>query len=114
MMIRRGEIWQAELREPLGSEPGYRRPVLILQSDDFTRSHIATVIAVVLTSNIKLASAPGNVFLPRKLTDLSKDSVANISQIITIDKGMLSERIGFLPQDMMRQIEAGVRLILAL
>jgi len=113
-MIRRGEIWQAELPEPSGSGPGYRRPVVILQSDDFNRSRISTVIAVVLTSNIRLSAAPGNVFLPRELTDLSKDSVANISQVITIDKCMLSEHIGFLPQHLMRQIEAGLRLILAL
>lgn len=113
-MIRRGEIWFAELREPIGSEPGYRRPVIILQSDEFNRSRIATVIAVAVTSNIKLAEAPGNVFLHRKQTGLSKHSVANISQIITIDRNILTDRIGFLSQNLLKQIEDGVRLILHL
>jgi mRNA interferase MazF len=85
LVVQRGEIWWANLPEPTGSEPGFRRPVLVVQSDEFNQSRIATVIAVVLTSNLKLAQAPGNVLLPSKATHLSKDSVANISQVITVD-----------------------------
>ena len=114
MVIQRGEIWWASLPEPVGSEPGYRRPVLIVQSDDFNRSRIATVIAVVITSNTKLAQAPGNVFLPQKLTGLSKDSVANVSQVVTVDKSMLTERIGSLPSNILEQVEKGLRLVLRL
>ena len=77
----RGEIWWAALPRPVGSAPGYRRPVLIVQSNDFTHSRMATVIVVILTSNTKLAEAPGNVFLPRNMTSLPKDSVANVSQL---------------------------------
>lgn len=98
----------------MGSEPGYRRPVLIVQSDDFNRSRIATVIAVVITSNTKLAQAPGNVFLPQKLTGLSKDSVANVSQVVTVDKSILTERVGVLPSNILKQVETGLRLVLRL
>ena len=114
MVIQRGEIWWATLPEPVGSEPGYRRPTLIIQSNNFNRSRISTVIAVVITSNIKLAEAPGNVFLPRNVTGLPKDSVANISQVITIDKSFLTERVGFLPIDFLQRVEAGLRLVLSL
>ncbi|NWG75136.1 MAG: type II toxin-antitoxin system PemK/MazF family toxin [Rubrivivax sp.] len=114
MVIQRGEIWWTTLPEPVGSEPGFRRPVLIVQSNDFNRSRINTVIAVVITSNTRLAEAPGNVFLPRHVTGLSKDSVANISQVITIDKSFLTERIGSLPSQVLQQIETGLRLVLAL
>jgi mRNA interferase MazF len=96
------------------SEPGYRRPVLVVQSDEFNRSRIATVIALVITSNTRLAQAPGNVFLPQKLTGLPRDSIANVSQIITVDKGLLTERIGILPPNMVEQIENGLRLVLHL
>jgi mRNA interferase MazF len=114
LVIQRGEIWWASLPEPVGSEPGYRRPVLIVQSDDFNRSRIATVIAVVITSNTKLAQAPGNVFLPQKLTGLSKDSVANVSQVVTVDKSILTERVGVLPSNILKQVETGLRLVLRL
>jgi mRNA interferase MazF len=114
LVIQRGEIWWTTLPEPVGSEPGFRRPVLIVQSNDFNRSRINTVIAVVITSNTRLAEAPGNVFLPRHVTGLSKDSVANISQVITIDKSFLTERIGSLPSQVLQQIETGLRLVLAL
>lgn len=113
-MIQRGEIWWASLPEPVRSEPGYRRPVLVVQSDDFNRSRIATVIALVITSNTRLAEAPGNVFLPGKLTGLPRDSVANVSQIVTVDKGFLTERISTLPANLMDQIEKGLRLVLYL
>jgi mRNA interferase MazF len=88
--------------------------VLVVQSDDFNRSRIATVIALVITSNTRLAQAPGNVSLPQKLSGLPKDSVANVSQIITIDKNLLTERIGVLPPNVVEQIENGLRLVLHL
>jgi len=114
LVIQRGEIWWANLPEPTGSEPGYRRPVLVVQSDEFNQSRIATVIAVVLTSNLKLAQAPGNVLLSSKTTHLSKDSVANISQVITVDKTFLTERVGTLPPHLFEQVENGLRLVLNL
>ena len=112
--MQRGEIWWASLPEPIGSEPGYRRPVLIVQSDDFNRSRISTVIVVVITSNTRLAQAPGNVFLAERLTGLPKDSVANISQVITVDKQFLTEKIGELPPNVLEQVEKGLRLVLRL
>ncbi|MDD5674971.1 MAG: type II toxin-antitoxin system PemK/MazF family toxin [Chitinivibrionales bacterium] len=114
MVIRRGEIWWAELSHPAGSGPGYRHPVVIVQSDDFNRSHINTVVAAVITSNIRLSEAPGNVFLPKKTCKLSKESVINISQIITLDKAFLSEKIGALPQELLAELEDGLRLVLSL
>ena len=114
MVIRRGEIWWASLPDPVGSEPGYRRPVLVVQSDEFNQSRIATVIALSITSNVRLAQAPGNVLLPRKATGLSKDSVVNISQIVTVDKGLLDERISTLPVKLLKQVEDGLRMVLVL
>ena len=113
-MIQRGEIWWANLPEPIGSEPGYRRPIVVIQSNDFNRSRIATVIVVVITSNLRLAQAPGNVFLPRKQTNLPKSSVANVSQVLTVDKRFLTERVGILPSHLLEQIEKGLRLALQL
>lgn len=114
MVIERGEIWWAELQEPVGSGPGFRRPILIVQSDDFNKSRISTIVALALTSNLKLADAPGNVMLPQNMTGLPKDSVANVSQIITIDKNFLSDRIGSLPAGIMRRINNGLRIALSL
>ncbi len=112
--MQRGEIWWAALPDPVGSGPGYRRPVLVVQSDDFNRSRIATVIVLVITSNVKLAQAPGNVLLPHTATGLAQDSVANVSQLITIDKALLTEPVGTLPPRLLKQIEDGLRLILVL
>lgn len=114
MVIERGEIWWATLPEPTASEPGYRRPVLVVQADSFNQSRIATVIAVVLTSNTKLAKAPGNVLLSRKVTGLSKDSVANVSQVVTADKSFLTEFVGSLSAKKLQQVEDGLRLVLSL
>ena len=114
MVIQRREIWWASLPEPAKSGPGYRRPVLVVQADEFNRSRIATVIALVVTSNVRLAQAPGNVFLPQKLTGLPKDSVANVSQIVTVDKSFLTERVGTLPANVMDLVENGLRLVLHL
>ena len=110
----RGEIWWANLPDPLGSEPGYRRPVLVIQDDTFTQSRISTVIIVILTSNIQLAEAPGNVLLPQGATGLSRDSVANVSQILTVDKTFLVECIGSLPNDLQEEIDDGLRTVLYL
>ena len=112
--MRRGEIWWASLPDPVGSGPGYRRPVLIVQSDEFNRSAIRTAICAVITSNLRLGDAPGNVRLTRRASGLAKDSVINVSQLVTIDKSLLTERVGRIPADTMRNVEAGVRLVLAL
>jgi len=112
--MQRGEIWWATLPEPVGSEPGYRRPVLVVQSNAFNRSRIATVIVVVITSNLRLAQAPGNVLLPSQSTGLPQESVANVSQVITVDKRFLTERIGKLPQDLLERVESGLHLVLEL
>lgn len=110
----RGEIWWANLPDPVGSEPGYRRPVLVVQDDTFTQSRINTVVVVVITSNTQLAEAPGNVLLPREISGLSRDSVANVSQIFTIDKTFLTERIGSLPDYLQEEIDEGLRMVLYL
>lgn len=112
--MQRGEIWWADLPPPHGSEPGYRRPVLVLQHDDFNNSRIATVIGVVLTSNLRLQAAPGNVLLRQRDSGLPKDSVANVSQVVTLDKSALSERVASLSTAKLKQIENGVRLVLGL
>ncbi|MHC5825140.1 MAG: type II toxin-antitoxin system PemK/MazF family toxin [Nostoc sp.] len=110
----RGEIWWANLPDPLGSEPGYRRPILIVQDDIFTQSRISTVIVVIITSNTQLAQAPGNVLLPREATGLPRDSVANVSQIFTVDKTCLVECVGSLPEHLQEEIDEGLRTILYL
>jgi mRNA interferase MazF len=113
-VIRRGEIWWAELAVPSGSEPGYRRPVVVMQSDDFNRSAISTVTAVAVTSSLRLAEAPGNVLLQKRFSRLSKDSVAVVSQVVTIDRSAFAERVSKLPDAVMQEIEEGIRLALAL
>ena len=110
--MKRGEIWWASLGEPAGSGPGFRRPVLVVQKDAFNESHIATTVVVVLTGNRHLAEAPGNVLLPKRSTGLPKDSVANVSQIITIDKCFLTERVSRLPRSLYEKVEAGLELVL--
>ena len=114
MVIQRGDVWWASLPEPAGSEPGYRRPLVIVQSDDFNRSDIRTVLAVVLTTNLRLADAPGNLLLSKRETGLPKDSVANVSQLFTTDKYFLTEKVGSLSSMAMSRIEEGLRLILDL
>ena len=110
----RGEVWWAELPDPVASEPGFRRPVVIVSSDAFNRSRIRTVLAVVLTSNLRLSDAPGNVFLAAAASGLPKDSVANVSQVVTLDKGFLSSRCGRIPPRGMKAIDDGLRLALSL
>jgi len=112
MVIAQGEVWWADLAEPIGSAPGYRRPVIVLQSDPLNRSQIATVVCVVLTSNLRWSRAPGNVLLTAKHTGLDRDSVANVSQLVTIDKRQLAERVGKVPRKQMEGVFFGIDLIM--
>jgi mRNA interferase MazF len=112
--MRRGEIWWASLPEPSGSAPGFRRPVLIISADSFNESRINTVVAAAITSNLHLAEAPGNVQIPVRGTGLSRPSVVNVSQIITLDRTDLTERLGRLNPERLRQVENGLRLVLSL
>ena len=112
--MQRGEIWWASLDEPEGSGPGYRRPVLIVQSDEFNRSRISTVIVAVLTSNTALAQAPGNVLIKARQAGLAKDSVVNVSQVITVDKQCLTEKVKKLEASAMADVDNGIRLVLAI
>ena len=114
MVVERGQIWWAELQRPAGSEPGFRRPFLVVQSDAFNRSRLGTVLGVALTSNLKLVEAPGNVLLPAKSTGLSKDSVANVSQIVTIDRELLTDPVGRIRGQLLKDIDTGLRLVLSL
>ena len=114
MVTRRAEIWWASLPNPTGSGPGYRRPVLIVQTDEFNASRIRTVVVVALTTNLKLAAARGNLLCGRRETGLPKDSVVNVSQVLTIDKSLLVERAGHLSDRLFQQIEEGLRLVLGL
>ena len=114
MVVERGDLWWADLGEPEGAEPGFRRPVLIGQAEAFNRSRLQTVIAVVLTSNLRLVDAPGNVLMPAKATGLPKDSVANVSQVITLDRDFLTEKAGRLRGQLLKDVDNGLRLVLAL
>ncbi|MFZ4657733.1 MAG: type II toxin-antitoxin system PemK/MazF family toxin [Caldilineaceae bacterium] len=111
---RRGEIWWADLGEPRGSQPGYRRPVLIIQDDHFNRSHLATVIVLSLTSNLRFQNVPGNLLLNKADSGLAKDSVINVTQLTTIDKAWLDEFVTDLPKPFMMQIDASLSLVLGL
>ncbi|MBD2608546.1 type II toxin-antitoxin system PemK/MazF family toxin [Scytonema hofmannii FACHB-248] len=114
MVMQRGEIWWADLPTPVASEPGYRRPVLVIQSDDFNRSRIRTVIVAVMTSNLRLAEAPGNVLVRSDETGLPQDSVVNVSQIITVDKSFLIEQVSQVSDHVMLLVEEGLRVVLGL
>ena len=111
-MIGQGEVWWADLPVPTGSGPGFRRPVVVVQGDALNRSRIATVVCVPLTSNLQWETAPGNVFLPARLTGLPKDSVANVSQIITLDKRLLTERAGKIPKAKLELVCSGIDVVL--
>ena len=112
MVISQGEIWWAELPAPTGSGPGFRRPVVVVQCDALNRSRIATVVCVPLTSNLKWASAPGNLALSARLSGLPKDSVANVSQIVTMDKQLLGERVGKLSRAKLELMLSGIDIVL--
>lgn len=110
----RGEVWWASLPEPTGSGPGYRRPVLVIQSNPFNQSRISTVVVAVVTSNVALAEAPGNVRLTKSDAGLPRASVVNVSQVLAIDRALLTLRIKSLPERAMSRVDDGLRLVLGL
>lgn len=112
--MKRGEVWWATLPEPSGSGPGFRRPVLIVQSNAFNESRVATVVVAMLTSNLALAAAPGNVRVGKRETGLPKASVVNVSQVLTVDKSVLQKHVRALPSETFARIEEGLRLVLGL
>ena len=112
MVISQGDVWWADLAEPVGSAPGYRRPVVVVQGDSFNRSSLRTVVAVPLTSILRWAAAPGNVRLASRSTGLTRDSVANVSQLVALDKSILTERVGKLSSTKLDLILAGIDTVL--
>ena len=112
--VTRGEIWWADLPDPRGSEPGFRRPVLVIQANSFNRSRIQTVIVAVISSNLRLAEAPGNLLLPARITGLARDSVVNVSQLLTLDRGFLTEHVSTLSGRLQADVDHGLRLVLEL
>jgi mRNA interferase MazF len=112
VVIAQGEVWWADLGEPAGSEPGFRRPVVVVQGDAFNRSSLRTVVCVSLTSNVRWADAPGNVLLPARATGLQRDSVANVSQLVTVDRDALTERVGALSASSLELVLAGIDVVL--
>jgi len=110
--ITQGDIWWSDLPEARGSEPGFRRPVVVVQGDAMNRSRVATVVCVPLTSNVKWATAPGNVLLPPSVTGLPKESVANVSQIVTLDRTNLGERTGKLSRAKLELVLSGIDVVL--
>lgn len=112
MVIAQGEVWWAELPPPKGSEPGFRRPVIVVQGDALNRSRIATVACVPLTSNLKWADAPGNLLLKSRATGLPKDSAANVSQLVALDKTSLTERVGKISRTKLELLVAGIDVVL--
>lgn len=111
-MISQGDVWWADLPEPFGSGPGFRRPVVVVQGDSLNRSKISTVVCVPLTSNLKWANAPGNVKLSQRATGLTKESVANVSQIVTLDKSLLTERTAKISRTQLQLLLSGIDVIL--
>lgn len=114
MVVERGEIWWSELHDPVGSGPGYDRAVLIIQSEFFNESSITTVIVAIITTNMDLAEMPGNISLTQRVSGLPKESVVNITQLFTIDKRLLKERVGTLPARKMQQIDTSLKFVLSL
>jgi len=112
MVVSQGDVWWADLPDPTGSGPGFRRPIVVVQGDALNRSRIATTLFVPLTSNLRWAEAPGNVPLPARLTGLPKDSVANVSQVVTLDKALLAERVGKLSRAKLELLLAGIDVVL--
>lgn len=114
MVIERGNVHWADLGEAMGSRPAKRRPVVIIQADPYNRSRLATVLVAVLTSNTRLAAAPGNVFLPAAATGLPRDSVVNVTAMVTVNKDELADAVGQVPMALMRAVDAGLRQVLGL
>lgn len=112
--MQRGDIWWANLSVPSGSEPGHRRPMLIVQADVFNRSAISNVVCAVITSNIRLAGAPGNLRIAPRESGLPKPSVVNVSQLVTLDRGFLTERVQALSLATMARIDEGLRLVIGI
>jgi len=112
VVISQGDIWWADLGEPRGSEPGFRRPVVVVQGDSFNRSRIATVVCVPLTSNLRWADAPGNVRLTAAATALPKDSVAHVSQVVALDRDALTDRVAALSDAKLDLVLAGIDVVL--
>jgi len=112
--MKRGEVWWASLPDPAGSGPGLRRPVLIVQSNPFNESRIATVVVAAITSNLALEQAPGSVRLARGESGLPKPSVVNVSQLLTADRDFLTERAGAIPAPLLHRVDAGLKLVLGL
>lgn len=110
--VSQGELWWADLPEPLGSEPGYRRPIIVIQGDLFNQSSINTVVAVLVTGNLRRANSPGNIYMSSTITGLPQDSVANITQIVTIDRRRLLERVGRLSRADLEVVLSGVDFLL--
>ena len=112
--MKRGEVWWAALDEPVGSEPGYRRPVVIVSANEFNQSKIKTVLVAMVTSNLRLVEAPGNFSISKKDSGLSKESAVNISQVLTLDKSLLSEKSGKLPSNKILMLNEGLRLVFSI
>jgi len=111
-VIAQGEVWWADVAEPQGCEPGFRRPVVVVQGDAFNRSRISTVVCVALTGDLRWAEAPGNVLLSARTTGLPRDSVANVSQLVTLDRTALTERVGALPAKKLELVLLGIDIVL--
>jgi mRNA interferase MazF len=112
VVISQGDVCWADLGEPVGSDPGFRRPVIVVQGDSFNRSALRTVVAVPLTSNLRWAAAPGNVRLSARATGLPRDSVANVSQLVALDRSILIERVGGLSSAKLQLVLAGIDTVL--
>jgi mRNA interferase MazF len=112
--MRRGELWWADPPDPIGSGPGYKRPVLIVQANPFNVSRIATIVVATVTSNLALAEAPGNVRIGKPDSGLPRPSVVNVSQIITLDRSVLTSKIKALPNAVMDKVDSGLKLVLSL
>ena len=113
-MIRRGEIYWADLGAPSGSRPAKRRPVLVVQSDPYNDSRLATVLAVVITSNTALAAMPRNVFVTATGTGMPRDSVVNVTALVTLNRTDLTDRVGSLPPSLIHEVDRGLRRVLEL
>jgi mRNA interferase MazF len=114
VVIERGNIYWADLGAPAGSRPAKRRPVLVVQADAYNSSRLATVLSVVITSSTALAAMPGNVFLPADATGLPRDSVVNVTALVTLNKSELSDPVGRLPQNLAEEVDRGLRRVLGL
>jgi mRNA interferase MazF len=112
--VRRGEIWWADLPQPRGSEPGFRRPVLIVQVNQFNESRIRTIIIATITTNLALANAPGNVLLPRRVSGLREESVINVSQLVALDRSYLVDQVGKISATVQAFVDEGMSLVLGL